>query len=84
MGAISRCTVPRFLVKKLILLLLLSLVADGDTEIKLVIAAVYSNFRTYIVDDEGIEQTDGYTCGPTKNKLFLRFERVSASKSHSL
>lgn len=45
-------------------------------EIKLVVAAVYSNFRTYIVDDEGIEQTDGYTCGPKGNKLFLRFERV--------
>ena len=28
------------------------------------------------MDDEGIEQTDGYTCGPAGNKLFLRFERV--------
>lgn len=45
-------------------------------EIKLVIAAVYSNFRTHIVDDEGIEQMDGYTSGPTSNKLFLRFEKV--------
>jgi hypothetical protein len=44
---------------------------------KLVIAAVYSNFRTYIVDDEGIEQMDGYTCGPTSNRLFLRFEKVA-------
>jgi hypothetical protein len=41
-----------------------------------VIAAVYSNFRTHIMDDEGIEQTDGYTCGPARNKLFLRFEKV--------
>ncbi|KUJ21764.1 cytochrome P450 3A12 [Mollisia scopiformis] len=45
-------------------------------EIKLTVAAVYANFRTHIVDDEGIEQTDGYTCGPTSNKLFLRFEKV--------
>ncbi|KAE8451553.1 hypothetical protein EG329_003626 [Mollisiaceae sp. DMI_Dod_QoI] len=45
-------------------------------EIKLIVAAVYSNFRTHIVNDEGIEQTDGYTCGPAGNKLFLRFERV--------
>jgi cytochrome P450 len=45
-------------------------------EIKLVIAAVYSNFRTHIVNDEGIEQTDGYTCGPRANKLFLKFERI--------
>jgi hypothetical protein len=29
-----------------------------------------------VVDDEGIEQDDGYTVGPRSNKLFLRFERV--------
>jgi len=50
-------------------------------EIKLVIAAVYTNFRTYIVNDDGIQQTDGYTCGPAGNKLMLRFERV-VSLSH--
>ena len=49
---------------------------DERTEIKLVVAAVYSNFRTYIVDDEGIEQMDGYTTGPMSNRLFLRFEKV--------
>lgn len=49
---------------------------DGRAEIKLVIAAVYSNFRTHIADDKGIEQMDGYTCGPASNKLFLRFEKV--------
>lgn len=47
-----------------------------EAEIKLVIAAVYSNFRTFVVDDEGIEQEDGYTCGPRGNKLFLRLEKV--------
>ena len=52
--------------------------ANNKTEIKLVVAAVYSNFRTHIVNDEGIEQTDGYTCGPAGNKLFLRFEKVEA------
>ena len=45
-------------------------------EIKLVIAAVYTNFMTHIVDDEGIEQTDGYTCGPTSNQLILRFKKL--------
>ncbi|TVY29883.1 Tryprostatin B 6-hydroxylase [Lachnellula hyalina] len=45
-------------------------------EIKLVIAAVYSNFRTHIVNDDGIEQTDGYTVGPASNQLILRFEKV--------
>ncbi|PBP27886.1 cytochrome P450 family protein [Diplocarpon rosae] len=48
-------------------------------EIKLVLAAVYSNFRTHIVNDEGIEQEDGYTCGPRSNKLILRFERIEES-----
>ncbi|KAH8811985.1 cytochrome P450 [Xylogone sp. PMI_703] len=45
-------------------------------QIKLVAAAVYTNFTTHIVNDDGIEQTDGYTCGPTGNKLLLRFKRV--------
>lgn len=43
---------------------------------KLIVAAVYSNFKTHIVSDDGIEQIDGYTAGPTSNKLYLRFERV--------
>lgn len=43
---------------------------------KLIIAMVYSNFRTYVVDDEGIEQVDTYTAGPKSNRLFLRFEKV--------
>jgi len=45
-------------------------------EIKLVVAAVWSNFETGIVDDEGIEQMDGYTCGPRSNRLVLSFKRV--------
>jgi len=46
------------------------------TAIKLVVAAVYANFRTHIVNDDGIEQEDGYTCSPVSNKLYLKFERV--------
>ena len=52
---------------------------DGDfveTEMKLITAAIYTNYRTYIVDDEGIEQEDAYTAHPKSNKLVLRFERV--------
>ena len=45
-------------------------------EMKLIVAAVYSNCRTSVVDDEGIEQGDGYVAGPTGNKLIVRFERV--------
>lgn len=45
---------------------------------KLIIAAIYTNFTSHIVNDDGIEQMDGYTCGPKSNRLFLRFEKVHA------
>ncbi len=43
---------------------------------KLIIAAIYTNFTTHIVDDEGIEQVDAYTAGPRGNKLVLSFAHV--------
>jgi len=43
---------------------------------KLITAAIYTNFMTYIVDDEGIEQVDAYTAMPRSNKLILRLEKV--------
>jgi len=45
-------------------------------EIKLVIAAVYTNFESFVVDDEGVEQEDGYLAGPIGNRLMVRFEKV--------
>ncbi|KAL2135097.1 hypothetical protein VTI74DRAFT_9807 [Chaetomium olivicolor] len=46
-------------------------------EMKLIIAAIYSNYTTHIVDDEGMEnQSDGYTGRPENERLFLRFEKV--------
>ncbi|KAI1163417.1 cytochrome P450 [Nemania serpens] len=45
-------------------------------EIKLTIAAIYSNFTSHIVDDRGIEQTDMYTGHPKSNALHLKFERI--------
>ncbi|KAK3682551.1 cytochrome P450 [Podospora appendiculata] len=46
-------------------------------EMKLIIAAIYSNFTSHIVDDAGMsEQSDGYTGRPVHERLFLRFERV--------
>ena len=45
-------------------------------EIKLIVSAVYSNWRTEIVDDEGIEQIDAYQTRPKSNKLMLRFVDV--------
>ncbi|KAB5583031.1 cytochrome P450 [Coniochaeta sp. 2T2.1] len=46
-------------------------------EMKLIVAAIYSNYTTDIVDDDGVEeQSDGYTSRPEKERLYLRFERV--------
>ena len=41
------------------------------------IAAIYTNFRTEIINDTGIEQEDSYTARPVGNKLVLKFERVN-------
>jgi hypothetical protein len=43
---------------------------------KLATAAIYSNFSSRIIDDEGIEAIDAYTVKPTSNRLILQFERV--------
>ncbi|KAI0183491.1 cytochrome P450 [Xylaria flabelliformis] len=45
-------------------------------EMKLTIAAIYSNFTSHIVDDRGIEQTDMYTGHPKSNALYLRYDRI--------
>ncbi|KAK6812307.1 hypothetical protein RU639_011865 [Aspergillus parasiticus] len=45
-------------------------------EIKLVMAAVYTNFTTSIVDDEGIEQDHAFISLPTGRKLMLKFTPV--------
>lgn len=51
--------------------------SNGDTEMKMLTAAVYTNFTTHIVDDTGIEQGDGYTGRPASEQLWMRFEKVS-------
>ena len=43
---------------------------------KLVLAAIYFNFTTAIVDDMGIEQVDKYTAPPVSKKLILKFTRT--------
>ncbi len=45
-------------------------------EIKLLVSAIYSNFTTEIVNDEGIEEVDAYTTKPRRNRLDLRFRHV--------
>lgn len=47
-----------------------------QSEIKLVVAAIYSNFTSKIIDDDGIEPIDAYTVRPSNNRLVLKFERV--------
>ncbi|CAN8097683.1 unnamed protein product [Discula destructiva] len=46
-------------------------------EMKLLAAAVYTNYMTHIVDDTGIEQGDGYTGRPAGEQLWVRFEKVT-------
>ncbi|KAJ5579277.1 hypothetical protein N7450_008144 [Penicillium hetheringtonii] len=45
-------------------------------ETKIVTAAIYTNFRTSIVNDDGIEAIDAYTVHPRAEKLILKFHQV--------
>ncbi|KAM5456637.1 hypothetical protein MaudCBS49596_000878 [Microsporum audouinii] len=45
-------------------------------EIKLVVAAIYTNYTTSVVEDNGMEPIDAYTTRPTGNKLILKFGRA--------
>ncbi|KAH7319776.1 cytochrome P450 monooxygenase [Stachybotrys elegans] len=47
-------------------------------EMKNIVAAIYTNFTSHIVDDDGIEQVGGYSGGPVSGKLILRFQEVNA------
>ncbi|KAJ6144323.1 hypothetical protein N7470_008218 [Penicillium chermesinum] len=46
-------------------------------ESKLVVAAIYSNFETTIVDDTDIEAIDAYTVHPRGQRLVLKFNAVA-------
>jgi hypothetical protein len=43
---------------------------------KYIVAAIYTGFKTTIVDDEGVEQTDLYTAPPKSGKLVIKLEHV--------
>lgn len=45
-------------------------------QMKYIVAAIYSNYTTTIVDDTGIEQVDAYTAPPKNDRLIIRLERV--------
>jgi hypothetical protein len=51
-----------------------------NIEIKLITAAIYSSYETSIIDDEGIDQLNGFIGRPAGNKLILRFKRVQDSE----
>jgi hypothetical protein len=48
-------------------------------EMKYIVAALYSNYSTSIVDDTGIEQSDSYTAPPRSDQLMIRLEKVAQS-----
>ncbi|KAE9372550.1 putative cytochrome P450 monooxygenase [Stipitochalara longipes BDJ] len=48
--------------------------------LKTIVAAIYTNYETTIVDDEGIEQEDAFLAGPVGRKLVLKVSSVSAQK----
>ena len=48
-------------------------------EMKLLLAAIYTNYATSIIDDTGIEMIDAYVSGPKGNQLTLRFERADGA-----
>lgn len=50
--------------------------ADIHAEMKLVAAAIYSNYACVIIDDDGIEETDAYTVRPRGEKLVLKFKAL--------
>jgi hypothetical protein len=45
---------------------------------KYIVAALYSNHSTTIVDDTGIEQIDAYTAPPASHGLLVRLEKLTA------
>lgn len=44
---------------------------------KFIVAALYTDFGTTVVDDEGIEQEDAYTARPVGNRLIVKIKAVS-------
>jgi hypothetical protein len=46
-------------------------------EIKLLVSAIYTNWTTEIVNDEGIEEIDAYTTKPRRNRLDLKFQHTN-------
>jgi hypothetical protein len=52
-----------------------NLLTDAFTEMKYIIAALYSNYSTHIEDDSGIQRVDAYTAPPSSDRLVIRLEK---------
>ena len=52
--------------------------ADVKTEMKYIVASIYTNYNTHVVDDTGIEQSDSYTAPPKGDKLVIQIEKQEA------
>ncbi|QDS74881.1 hypothetical protein FKW77_003586 [Venturia effusa] len=46
-------------------------------QMKFIVAAIYTDFKTTVVDDEGVEQMDLYTAPPKSGKLIIRLEHAT-------
>ena len=52
--------------------------ANVVAEMKYIVAALYSNYSTSIVDDTGIEQVDSYTAPPASEQLLVKLKKLEA------
>ena len=46
------------------------------TVLKILLASIYMNYTTTIIDDEGIQHIDDMIAAPVGDKLIVRFSRV--------
>jgi hypothetical protein len=53
-----------------------SISADMCAEMKYIVATLYSNYSTSIVDDTDIKQIDSYTAPPKSDRFIIRLEKV--------
>jgi hypothetical protein len=51
---------------------------SAKSEMKYIVAALYTNYTTTVVDDSGIEQSDAYTAPPTSDRLLIELHHVKA------
>jgi hypothetical protein len=48
---------------------------------KVVMAAIFTNYTAHVIDDEGIEQVDSMVARPVAEKLILGFKRVDKAEA---